>query len=66
MNGMSQVVLSKTKPRIEQLEKTEDHQGTVGFAASFDQGDADIILRSSDNIDFTVCRQFLSFGSPVF
>ncbi|KAF7966148.1 hypothetical protein HWV62_39926 [Athelia sp. TMB] len=32
----------------------------------FDDADADVVLRSSDNVDFKVFRLFLSFGSPFF
>ena len=35
-------------------------------AAPFDHPKADVILRSSDNVDFRVFRLFLSLGSPVF
>ena len=35
-------------------------------AAPFDHPKADIILRSSDNIDFRVFRLFLSLASPFF
>ena len=35
-------------------------------AAPFDHAKADIILRSSDNIDFRVFRLFLSLASPFF
>jgi hypothetical protein len=34
--------------------------------APFDDPDTDAILRSSDNVDFRVFRQFLSYASPVF
>ncbi|VDC03428.1 unnamed protein product [Peniophora sp. CBMAI 1063] len=34
--------------------------------APFDAGDADIILRSSDNVDFRAHRLFLSKASPFF
>jgi len=40
---------------------------TFPYAASpFDHPQADIILRSSDNIDFRVFKLFLSLASPVF
>ena len=32
----------------------------------FDDPDADVILRSSDNVDFRVFRSFLSYASPFF
>ena len=35
-------------------------------AAPFDHAKADIILRSSDNIDFRVFKLFLSLASPFF
>ena len=35
-------------------------------AAPFDHAKADIILRSSDNIDFRIFRLFLSLASPFF
>ncbi|KAF8555639.1 hypothetical protein OG21DRAFT_1483687, partial [Imleria badia] len=35
-------------------------------AAPFDHEKADIILRSSDNIDFRVFKLFLSLASPFF
>ena len=35
-------------------------------AAPFDHEKADIILRSSDNVDFRVFKLFLSLASPVF
>ena len=35
-------------------------------AAPFDHPKADVILRSSDNVDFRVFRLFLSLASPVF
>ena len=35
-------------------------------AAPFDHAKADIILRSSDNVDFRVFRLFLSLASPFF
>ena len=34
--------------------------------APFDHAKADIILRSSDNVDFRVFKQFLSLASPFF
>jgi hypothetical protein len=34
--------------------------------APFDDPDADIILRSSDNVDFRIFKQFLTYASPVF
>ena len=38
-----------------------------GYAAApFDHAKADIILRSSDNVDFRVFRLFLSLASPFF
>ncbi|KIM56314.1 hypothetical protein SCLCIDRAFT_247950 [Scleroderma citrinum Foug A] len=44
-----------------------DSLATLSYAASpFDHPQADIILRSSDNIDFRVFRLFLSLASPVF
>ena len=40
---------------------------TFSYAASpFDHPQADVILRSSDNIDFRVFKLFLSLASPVF
>ncbi|KIM56310.1 hypothetical protein SCLCIDRAFT_247661 [Scleroderma citrinum Foug A] len=39
----------------------------LSYAASpFDHPQADVILRSSDNIDFRVFKLFLSLASPVF
>ncbi|OJT03115.1 hypothetical protein TRAPUB_6303 [Trametes pubescens] len=35
-------------------------------SAPFDRDDADLILRSSDNIDFHVHRIILTLASPVF
>lgn len=35
-------------------------------AAPFDHAKADIVLRSSDNIDFRVFKLFLSLASPTF
>lgn len=35
-------------------------------SSPFDHPDADVIIRSSDNIDFRVFKLFLSFASPVF
>ena len=44
-----------------------DSPATLSYAASpFDHPQADIILRSSDNIDFRVFKLFLSLASPVF
>ena len=44
-----------------------DSLATLSYAASpFDHPQADIILRSSDNIDFRVFKLFLSLASPVF
>ncbi|KIM90357.1 hypothetical protein PILCRDRAFT_812095 [Piloderma croceum F 1598] len=34
--------------------------------APFDDPDADIIIRSSDNVDFRVFKMFLSYASPIF
>ena len=34
--------------------------------APFDHAKADIVLRSSDNVDFRVFKLFLSLASPVF
>ncbi|KAG6370514.1 hypothetical protein JVT61DRAFT_11295 [Boletus reticuloceps] len=39
---------------------------SVYAAAPFDHAKADIILRSSDNIDFRVFKLFLSLASPFF
>ena len=35
-------------------------------SSPFDDFDADVILRSSDNVDFKAFKLFLSFGSPFF
>ena len=44
-----------------------DSPATLSYAASpFDHPQADVILRSSDNIDFRVFKLFLSLASPVF
>jgi len=39
---------------------------TLSAASPFDHPQADIVLRSSDNIDFRVFKLFLSLASPVF
>ena len=44
-----------------------DSPATLSYAASpFDHPQADVILRSSNNIDFRVFKLFLSLASPVF
>ena len=44
-----------------------DSPAILPYAASpFDHPQADVILRSSDNIDFRVFKLFLSLASPVF
>ena len=43
-----------------------DHSTYAYAAAPFDHAKADIILRSSDNIDFRVFKLFLSLASPFF
>ncbi|KAF7974689.1 hypothetical protein HWV62_11459 [Athelia sp. TMB] len=45
---------------------TDGTQPRADASAPFDSEDADVTLRSSDNIDFKVFRLFLSFGSTVF
>lgn len=42
------------------------NDGPVDFGPPFDDDDADIILRSSNNVDFAVRRVCLSKASPVF
>ena len=44
---------------------SDDSESTYA-AAPFDHAKADIILRSSDNIDFRVFKLFLSLASPFF
>jgi BTB/POZ domain len=39
---------------------------TTPAKAPFDKDNADLILRSSDNVDFRVFKLFLSFASPFF
>jgi hypothetical protein len=41
-------------------------QQPVTANAPFDKANADLILRSSDNVDFHVFKFFLSFASPFF
>ncbi|KAI0305827.1 hypothetical protein B0F90DRAFT_929092 [Multifurca ochricompacta] len=43
----------------------EEHPPSA-FGAPFDDDDADVILRSSDKVDFYVYRSILSKASPVF
>ena len=44
-----------------------DSPAIFSYAASpFDHPQADVILRSSDNVDFRVFKLFLSLASPVF
>ena len=44
-----------------------DSPATFSYAAPpFDHPQADVILHSSDNIDFRVFKLFLSLASPVF
>ncbi|KAI0675715.1 hypothetical protein C8Q78DRAFT_345117 [Trametes maxima] len=45
---------------------SEPPQETTRAAAPFDREDADIVLRSSDNVEFHVHRIILSLASPVF
>jgi hypothetical protein len=42
------------------------HQPRTAFGSPFDDMDADIILRSSDQVDFLVYKVILSKSSPVF
>ena len=44
---------------------TSEHSSTA-FGPPFDDTDADIILRSSDRVDFMVYKVILSKASPVF
>lgn len=44
----------------------EPIQPITEASAPFDDTDADVILRSSDNVDFRVYKVFLSVGSPFF
>jgi hypothetical protein len=43
-----------------------DYQQPVITSTPFDRPNADLILRSSDNVDFRVFKFFLSFASPFF
>ncbi|KAH7922635.1 hypothetical protein BV22DRAFT_645085 [Leucogyrophana mollusca] len=45
---------------------TSELQGPVAARPPFDNPDADIILRSSDNVDLRVFRVILSLVSPIF
>jgi len=47
--------------------ESEDQTATVTDAnAPFDNPDADVIIRSSDNVDFRVFKLVLSLASPFF
>lgn len=49
--------------------KTDREEGLAlitDACAPFDHADADVILRSCDNVDFKVFKSFLSFSSPFF
>jgi len=49
------------------IPESEDQAVTVTDAnAPFDNPDADVIIRSSDNVDFRVLKLFLSWASPFF
>ncbi|KAF7965576.1 hypothetical protein HWV62_42842 [Athelia sp. TMB] len=55
------------------MANTQEHIATIAdtppvtdASAPFDHAGADVILRSSDNVDFRVFKLFLSFGSPFF
>ncbi|KAH7921218.1 hypothetical protein BV22DRAFT_1019767 [Leucogyrophana mollusca] len=45
---------------------TPQLQGPITAGSPFDHPDADVILRSSDNVDFRVFKLMLSLTSPVF
>ncbi|KAF7968706.1 hypothetical protein HWV62_29666 [Athelia sp. TMB] len=54
-------------------DRTQEHIADIAdtppvtdAGAPFDHAAADVILRSSDNVDFRVFKLFLSFGSPFF
>ncbi|KAF7974704.1 hypothetical protein HWV62_11489 [Athelia sp. TMB] len=59
--------------RARTMANTQEHVATIAdtspatdAGAPFDHAGADVILRSSDNVDFRVFKLFLSFGSPFF
>lgn len=45
---------------------SEHHSPITIAAPPFDRADADLILRSCDNVDFRVYRSVLSLASPFF
>jgi len=58
---MSDSTATPTTPTV-----NNDPPAFKDASAPFDNPDADVILRSSDNVDFRVFKVFLSKASPVF
>ena len=67
---MSNVTCSQAESALSLVREREDPQAEIDSAACplkpFDVPDADLIIRSSDSVDFRVHKPVLSMASPVF
>lgn len=63
---ISSLVRAMTDRTQEHIADIADTPPVTDAGAPFDHAAADVILRSSDNVDFRVFKLFLSFGSPFF
>ena len=67
---MSNVTCSQAESALSLVREREDSQAEIDSAACplepFDVPNADLIIRSSDSVDFRVHKPVLSMASPVF